>query len=791
MQGIGPGSILGGRYVVGHRAAQGRGVEHWSARDSTLDRPVALLVMSREHPNVDAVLDAARRVAGLDNGRLVRILDVVSESNVAYVVEEALEGSRTLSELLDGGPLPAPEVRRIAGETSVVLDVARNRGLHHQQLNPGVVVRTPDGDIKVRGLATLAALAGVDHITDEAAARSDAVAVVGLTYAGLTGHWPLPGDGGGLPPAPEVAGRVAAPADITGGVPADLDALCRLTLGNGQGPTTPGDFARQIAPWSPIPVLLPSIPQAQVRQLRSQQALAQPDDAPTGGESTVALPTVAHAVPADAEPAPDASLPDAPTAAAPEPAEVVSAEGVSAEPMSADPAHAEPERAESAKPDAPATSTSGPPLSPSGAPVRVAHRVPAPAAASTPAAGGTGAVMSPTPKTKTPKPKTNKTKTNKTKTSKAAAATTAAAAGPVAEDTAATETSVAAPTASSAPLGPSPLATLGTKTAAAVGAAGAAAAGAAKSVSGRIGGWSSETRDKARTAVEERKTQREVAALARAEQAAEAADTEDRTPTADHAGATSSDAARATTAVRARDEGALEPPVPLLPPSAAEPLTRDQSRIAIGIIVGVLVLAFGFALWGLSQIPSLPGFESEEPTLVTPTPTDGATDEDSTPDEEEAPGPSAGAALTFVSAIDFDPLGDGEERPEDLANILDGDDSTYWQTQGYQNATFSGLKPGVGVVLDLGVPSTISTITLELPLEASGSLYVTDDDAFADERPAIRSDMEPAGTFNGEGSVTVELASGTSGRYVIVWFTETSRSGEWYRARLAGASATS
>ena len=134
---------------------------------------------------------------------------------------------------------------------------------------------------------------------------------------------------------------------------------------------------------------------------------------------------------------------------------------------------------------------------------------------------------------------------------------------------------------------------------------------------------------------------------------------------------------------------------------------------------------------------------------------------------------------------------ESDERAEDLPKILDGDDSTYWQSQGYQNATFSGLKPGIGVVLDLGEPSTISEVTLELPIAAKGSIYVTDDDAYADTRPAIKTDMERAGAFSGEGSVSVELAAGTEGRYVIVWFTEVSRSGEWYRARLAGASATS
>lgn len=219
--------------------------------------------------------------------------------------------------------------------------------------------------------------------------------------------------------------------------------------------------------------------------------------------------------------------------------------------------------------------------------------------------------------------------------------------------------------------------------------------------------------------------------------------------------------------------------------------------MAIGIIVGFLVLALGFALWGLSQIPSLPGFSTSGSTSVEdPTPTPGATSEEGSggadSDGDGVPDAAAqGTPLTFVAAVDFDPLGDGAENPEDLPAILDGDESTSWSSEGYRNASFSGLKAGVGVVLDLGQSSTISEVMLTLPLSAGGSIYTTDDQRFFTARPAIGSDMQPAGTFTGEGSVSVPLAAGTQGRYVIVWFTEISRQGDWYRARLAGASATS
>ena len=54
--------------------------------------------------------------------------------------------------------------------------------------------------------------------------------------------------------------------------------------------------------------------------------------------------------------------------------------------------------------------------------------------------------------------------------------------------------------------------------------------------------------------------------------------------------------------------------------------------MAIGILVGALVLALAFAVWGLSSMPSLPGLSSSDgSTLATATETpdaaEGTTDQ--------------------------------------------------------------------------------------------------------------------------------------------------------------------
>jgi hypothetical protein len=261
VHGVGPGTLLGGRYAVTLRTSEATSHERWRASDHTLEREVVLVVFPASSPIAAATLDAARRAAGVEDPRLVRVLDVGTDQGVAFVVEEPLTGAVPLSHLLQSGGLPAEEVRRLTGETASALDKASHRGLHHLALTPSTVLRMPDGSVKVRGLATEAVLTGADRVSDEHASRADAVGLVKVAYAGLTARWPAvevdgglvgpgPASGTGLEVAPTVVGGVVAPSEIVTGVPNDLDLICRMTLGDTRrGPISPGDLALQIAPW--------------------------------------------------------------------------------------------------------------------------------------------------------------------------------------------------------------------------------------------------------------------------------------------------------------------------------------------------------------------------------------------------------------------------------------------------------------------------------------------------------------------------------------------------------------
>lgn len=254
MHGVGPGSVLGGRYAVRRRLMQQPRWERWSADDSALERGVVLLCFPREAGQADATIDAARRAAGIEEPRLTRVLDVGRDDAVVFVVEEPMPDAQTLTALLGEGGLPGDEVRRVVGEAATALAAAAARGLHHGVLTTRNVLVLPDGSVKVRGVATEAALLGEEDLPTEQASRADALSLVGVLYAGLTGRWPLPGPDSGLEAAARVIGGVVAPSEVAAGVPRDLDLLVTGALGGGHPPASPADLVESLAPWSPVPV---------------------------------------------------------------------------------------------------------------------------------------------------------------------------------------------------------------------------------------------------------------------------------------------------------------------------------------------------------------------------------------------------------------------------------------------------------------------------------------------------------------------------------------------------------
>ena len=253
VQDIAPGRTIAGRYLLQERRlASADGIEVWQAVDDTLRAEVRVTLIPEGLPHADAAVDAARRVANVQDHRLVQILDIGVTDGVSWIVEEFYAGARTLIDHVSDNPLDGEQTRTVLGEAASALAVASRRGLHHLRLTPYSVLITQRGEVKVSGLGTVLALEGADEPPSERANLLDCLGLLALAYYALTTRWPLPREVPGIDAAPRVVGGVPAPSEIAAGVPADLDLLCRTTLNGQQGPRTPADLAADVAPWRPL-----------------------------------------------------------------------------------------------------------------------------------------------------------------------------------------------------------------------------------------------------------------------------------------------------------------------------------------------------------------------------------------------------------------------------------------------------------------------------------------------------------------------------------------------------------
>jgi hypothetical protein len=225
-----------GRYTLEDRVLDGPGWSYWCGSDGLLRRPVGVLVLDQAHPYEDEVVAAARASAAVEDARVQRVLDVLTDDEGTCLVIEWVAGS-TVEELLADGPLADVESWRVTLEAGRALAAAHARGLRHGALTPRWVLRGDGGRVRVLGLCVAAALRGADADGAQTPGPDcDARGLGLLLYATMTARWPGDPADCALPAAPLQGGRPVRPSLVRAGVPAVLDEIAARTLGLGRHP---------------------------------------------------------------------------------------------------------------------------------------------------------------------------------------------------------------------------------------------------------------------------------------------------------------------------------------------------------------------------------------------------------------------------------------------------------------------------------------------------------------------------------------------------------------------------
>jgi eukaryotic-like serine/threonine-protein kinase len=141
------GTRLGPYEIIAKLGEGGMG-EVWKARDTRLDRGVAIKVLPASlalDPAFRARFDReARTISQLSHPHICALYDVGEHDGTPFLVMALLEG-QTLAERLESGPLPTGQALNTAIEIASALTAAHRAGIVHRDLKPGNVILTKTG----------------------------------------------------------------------------------------------------------------------------------------------------------------------------------------------------------------------------------------------------------------------------------------------------------------------------------------------------------------------------------------------------------------------------------------------------------------------------------------------------------------------------------------------------------------------------------------------------------------------------------------------------------------------
>ncbi|MCX4448060.1 protein kinase family protein [Streptomyces sp. NPDC087866] len=216
-------------------------------------------------------------------------------------------------------------------------------------------------------------------------------------------------------------------------------------------------------------------------------------------------------------------------------------------------------------------------------------------------------------------------------------------------------------------------------------------------------------------------------------------------------------------------------PVVPVPPA---PLQSRTGRALKWAVSALLIAALGLGSWQLAEtLIDKDNNSNGDPGTTQTNPKNSAPP----PVEKSKPVP-------IIGATDFDPLGDGKEKPQGIGNVFDKDPSSYWYTDGYFSADFGKLKDGVGLVLDLGKVQRVGTVDVSF---LDGTTSVELRTTSGSTVPTMPNGFDTVAQGSGT-QVSLKPAKPVQARYLLIWLTKLPPSSEGnFRGKISDIKVTS
>jgi serine/threonine-protein kinase len=191
-----PAELLAERYEVEREVGSGGMARVYLARDTLLERRVALKVLDARHAGDPAYVERfraeARAAARLQHPNVVGVIDRGEDGGREFIVYEYVEGDSLEQLVAREGPFPPEREASVARDVARALAHAHEQGLVHRDVKPQNVLVGEDGRTRVTDFGIARALEGPE--------RTESGTILGT--------------GGYVAPEQAQGERVGPPADV-------------------------------------------------------------------------------------------------------------------------------------------------------------------------------------------------------------------------------------------------------------------------------------------------------------------------------------------------------------------------------------------------------------------------------------------------------------------------------------------------------------------------------------------------------------------------------------------------
>jgi eukaryotic-like serine/threonine-protein kinase len=146
-----PGTRLGVYQITASLGEGGMG-QVWRARDTKLDRDVAIKVLpeafAHDADRLARFTREAKTLAALNHPNIAHIHGLEESGGITALVMELVEGD-DLSQRIKKGAIPIDEALPIAKQIAEALEAAHEQGIIHRDLKPANIKVRIDGTVKV------------------------------------------------------------------------------------------------------------------------------------------------------------------------------------------------------------------------------------------------------------------------------------------------------------------------------------------------------------------------------------------------------------------------------------------------------------------------------------------------------------------------------------------------------------------------------------------------------------------------------------------------------------------